>query len=266
VKGYLRGLLDRFDAMSKNGQLEAWATKVSGALMRGLSWLEANGPGIVNGLVDSLRTVFTWADRIAGLLGENGWGKLLGLGLATYIGGPLLVSIVSLTAAVASLGVTLGLTPIGWFIGLCALLAAAAVTIYANWDRISNFFTGMFDRALARGRAFVDMLVGIKDIALHWDFTRFNRAAMSDPDAPPAPSLAAGVVRPPAFSNRQVLAPQTAFQQAWALSQGKGGDNTLTVRFQDAPPGMRVSGDPRNTDRLRVSTSVGRGWSLQESY
>lgn len=62
-------------------------------------------------------------------------------GLAILIGGKLLFAVLALAQAFAALGISISLTPIGWFVAGAAAIAAGALLIYKNWDGISKFFS-----------------------------------------------------------------------------------------------------------------------------
>lgn len=98
--------------------------------------------------------------------------------LALYIGGPLIVSLVSLTGALFSVGTALTgvfikslalaggalkafgtailTTPLGWFLAAVAAIGAAVYIIYDNWENIAAWFTEKMDAVKA---AFSDGIV-----------------------------------------------------------------------------------------------------------
>lgn len=62
--------------------------------------------------------------------------------VAAVISGKLIVAVYSLGAALLT-------TPVGWFLGVIAAIAAAAYLIYKNWDGIVAYFSGLWDGVMA---------------------------------------------------------------------------------------------------------------------
>lgn len=81
--------------------------------------------------------------RFAGSLTEALGGlDVIAITLAAVIGGKLVL-------AIGALGTALLTTPVGWFLGVIALIAAAAYLIYKNWDDIVEFFSELWDGVMA---------------------------------------------------------------------------------------------------------------------
>jgi TP901 family phage tail tape measure protein len=79
--------------------------------------------------------------------------------VAAVIAASVLPAMVALTSAIYTIGVAIATTPIGWILGLLALLAAAAMLIYRNWEPISRWlgdhlFAPFFDALGAVGKFF----------------------------------------------------------------------------------------------------------------
>ncbi|UVK81257.1 hypothetical protein LOY46_16955 [Pseudomonas sichuanensis] len=109
--------------------------------------------GLLKGLYDAISPVikaFTW------LSDTFGAGNVVIAALGAYIGGGLVMSILKFAGALKSLGVTIALTPVGWFLAAVVAIGAAAFIIYKNWDKITAFFQAKWDGVKA---AFSDGLI-----------------------------------------------------------------------------------------------------------
>lgn len=93
-------------------------------------------------IISGIGTLCQWLGTLSDALG--GADKLFML-IAGVMAGPLIGAVWSLGGALVSLGAALLATPIGWFIGGCALIIAAGVAIYKNWDEVSAFFSAFGD-------------------------------------------------------------------------------------------------------------------------
>ncbi len=79
-------------------------------------------------------------DGIKELSEQFGGANLVVGALALFIGGPLLASLLTVTAAIVNIGVALLATPVGWFLIAVAAIAGLAFIVYKNWDKIVAFF------------------------------------------------------------------------------------------------------------------------------
>lgn len=86
--------------------------------------------------------------------------RLAMIALGAIILGPLLASIVSLGAALVSLGVAIGVTPIGWFIGIVAALVAVIALLVKYWEPITAFFSEWSNVLIAVGGAIAMFVMG----------------------------------------------------------------------------------------------------------
>lgn len=126
VKAVLANILARINQTAQNGQLQAWADRFAAKLETVFLWLEQNGPRILGDIEQNLEMIFSFADRVATAFG--GWGNLVTFGIAAYIAGPLVASVFSLMAAIASLNLALAGTPAGWLLfGGAAAIAGVAL-------------------------------------------------------------------------------------------------------------------------------------------
>lgn len=79
-------------------------------------------------------------EGIGELSDQFGGANLVIGALALFIGGPLLASLLTVTAAIVNMGVALLATPVGWFLIAVAAIAGLAFVVYKNWDKIVAFF------------------------------------------------------------------------------------------------------------------------------
>lgn len=130
-------------------QIEAFAKDFAAKLPERLEKLWAT-------MVQLKEAVEPLVKSVGWLFDTFGAGPTVIGGLAILIGGKLLFAVLALAQAFAALGVSISLTPIGWFVAGAAAIAGAAYLIYKNWDGISKFFTDKFDAVKA---AFKDGLL-----------------------------------------------------------------------------------------------------------
>lgn len=91
----------------------------------------------VTGFLDSVRPL---VDFLGGPMQS---GLLL---IGAYIGAPLLTAFVTLTTAVAKLGLVMLTTPIGWILlGIGALIGIVALVIN-RWDDFADYWSGVWER------------------------------------------------------------------------------------------------------------------------
>lgn len=139
LKDKLGGFLQKIDEMAKNGQLKKWAEELAGKLKDGFNtaWEVMKEAG---GKIKELGSGVVWlSDKV------GGWKNLM-LVVAGLLAGKLIIAIATFITALNGLGLTLLGTPIGWFIGIVALLAGAVLLVYKNWEPISLFFECCWDQ------------------------------------------------------------------------------------------------------------------------
>jgi hypothetical protein len=161
LKEKLGGLLDKLNTMAASGELERLAKTIGEGLTTGISraWAAATG------LYDALEPFIKVFSAIVDVIGPA--NTAMGV-MAVLIGGKLVMAIAALIPALASLGITIGATPIGWFIGIVAALVGLVYLIIKHWSKISGFFTGLWGSIKSATSTFigwyVDSWAGV------WDF------------------------------------------------------------------------------------------------
>ncbi|AXK39618.1 tape measure protein [Crenobacter cavernae] len=125
LKDKLQGFLAKVDTMAANGTLQAWAEDVGTRMKEAFVGIWEAGQQFAEFVVE-----------LKDMLG--GWKNLM-IAVGAVLAGPLLMALVSLTGAVWSLGVALYATPVGWAVAALAAIAAAAVALYMNWDKVVSW-------------------------------------------------------------------------------------------------------------------------------
>ncbi|MPV86903.1 tape measure protein [Ostreibacterium oceani] len=150
LKQKLLGLLDKINAMAKNGELKALAEKIGGqivSLVKGVSTLFRK-------ISEGWGTLTQLTDKFGGMAQS---AKLLGISfgsikLASFFGiGKGLAAIIKSKGALAVLGkfafglkavgLAIFASPIGWLVLAVGALAGAAYLLYKNWDKVTQWFS-----------------------------------------------------------------------------------------------------------------------------
>src|SRR3546814_488094 len=124
--------------MAADGSLQRWAEAVADRLIRAFEATERFLFGFyeineitltaerVPGLFERIGNAI---DRVAAVMkpltDRFGTFETIAAAAGLVIAGPLIGAIASLTAAFVSLGIAIGVTPVGWFLGAVALIAGA---------------------------------------------------------------------------------------------------------------------------------------------
>lgn len=115
-------------------------------------------------VIAGLGALIGFIDRVVQLFG--GFENVLAA-VATLIVGKFIVavalllkSIGALTVATGTFGTVLALTPIGWFIGIVAAIAALAAVVVSNWQPISEFFIELWASVRTAFSGAVDWISG----------------------------------------------------------------------------------------------------------
>jgi len=229
-------------------------------------------PAKIDALIDGFRRFYAMVEPVAHLLG--GWPQLIAAIGAAIIGGPLLLSLATLTASIVSLGAAIGFTPIGWFLGALALLAAAAVMVVKHWAPIKQFFADLWGGIKKVFQGFLDYVVGIftLDLQRAWEgikkiFDGIKNVVKQMLKISPVGMIARafrgredelnldeGAAMPPMLG-AAAARPQPTLAAA-------NSEAHVTVDFRNLPRGARVSTDPRSTALLDLSM----GYSMLEAF
>lgn len=121
LKGKLSFVLTEIDRMTQNGELDAWATKISDNFVKFAKGVWETGKAI-GAVVTGLATAAT---SVASFLG--GWDNLL-IGVAAF-------KALGLAASIAAIA-----NPIGLAVAGATALGAVGYMIYNNWGRLMAWF------------------------------------------------------------------------------------------------------------------------------
>jgi hypothetical protein len=127
-----------------------------------------------------------------------------------------------LTAAFVAWGIAMMATPIGWIVAGIAAIAAGAYLIIKYWEPIKKFFIGVWD-----------VIKRVKDAVGFGIGGGFELGA----------DVGAGK-----FGGPGGILPNAGIQRSQAA---------VSVSFENAPRGMRVKADSRNTTELDLSLGYG---------
>lgn len=249
IKGQIQGVLKLVGQWEKDGTLKKVAKEISDGLVATLKdvvkWVKSVDWKAV--MADVRSTLVGIRDLVAWLGGMK--NVLIGLGVL-FLAGPI-ASILSIVGAVWRFGAGLLALVGGWkavgkafaFVARLFLLnpigfavtaiATAAYLVYKNWDGIkawfSKFFTWISDKVKA-------MTEWFKNLIPDWLRERLGSST-------PAPQ-----------PTTTPLANSGALQLAAGRQQLTG---DMTVRFENAPPGMRVNPGKTNQPGVSMNPDVG---------
>jgi hypothetical protein len=268
----LAEMLRDFLAEHREG-IAQWARGTAKAIG---DWVKGGG---IQRITDGFRKFFAVVDPIVQKLG--GWPVLIG-GIATAIlAGPLLGSLASLAAAVVSLGLAIGFTPIGWFLLGLAAIGGAAYLLINNWSGITGFFEDLFAGLKRHFGGFKDFVAGVftLDLARAWQGIKDIFGGAQDFVA----TILDGLVNLMKLSLAPILAPlewgmklaglggmpelpsfRGALGAERAAPQAPGARDSqskVTVDFLNVPRGLKVLQE-RITSGSPVDLSVGMSMAM----
>ncbi|WVR18339.1 TMP repeat [Bordetella phage PY223] len=273
LKGRLQELLSEIDRMADSGELQKladeWGRKITDAF---------------NKIYDAGVKIFNLMRRFVDAVGGVENAMMILAGVAA---GPLLLSLLALTKAIAGIGLALLTTPLGWFLLAVAAIAGAAYLVYDNWESITAFFsekwegvkktfsdasaaiegvlsgmweriTGLFDRGVEKLKGALSSINPANWVGGAWDWTKeqftFGQA-----------SPAGGSVMQGASYGEPVGVSSRAVEIAQNRMNG-GATNTNNARveldFKNVPRGVNVTPDSRNTAPLNLNM----GYAMASPY
>lgn len=258
LKGQLRGIMKQFEVWEKDGTLKKVAQQISDGLVKTVKevalWVKSvNWKAF---MADVKATLIGIRDLVAWLGGIK--NVLIGIG-AIFLAGPL-AAIMSIVSSVWRLGAGLfkiiggfkGIATAISFVGrafavvarlfllnpiglVLTAIAGAAYLVYKNWDGIKSWFSGFFTWMVGKVKVVGDWFKGlVPDWARNW----FSG-------------------KTPACGQQQAATPlnRSGALQLAAGRQQLTGD--MTVRFENAPPGMRVNPGKTNQPGVSMNPDVG---------
>lgn len=171
-----------------------------------------------------------------------------------FIAGKFIFAIYSLIMAFKALGLTIALTPVGWFLLAVMGIAAAAYLIIKHWDPIKKFFSDLWDGALISFMRFSDdVKAGVAKMK-GWlpKFMRSEEAKGSAFGVPTdlSQSTAQGFQMGPALGAAKVV-------DAATKNENIRQEAAVRVSFDNLPTGTRVK-----TEKAELPLDLNMGYSM----
>lgn len=147
MQGKLRTILETLDKLQASGDFDRWAAKIGGTIQTVLmsAWSFATRT------LEVLEKLSGYLQSAAAYVG--GWERLAVV-LAGVAFGPTLIAtaagLVQIAVGLSMLSAALVANPV---VLIIAAIAAGAVAIYANWDRIAAFFSNVWTSIAAGAQA-----------------------------------------------------------------------------------------------------------------
>jgi hypothetical protein len=148
LKQQLRDILGWVEQVKSDGRLDQWAQQIGAAITNAFQAIRqfVVGTEETPGALQRIEAMFQRVSAVLSPVIERFGGfETLLVAMGVLLGGPLIAALVSLTGAMATLGVVLALTPVGWFAMAAAGMAALGIAIYSNWDGIVALFGRLGD-------------------------------------------------------------------------------------------------------------------------
>lgn len=279
AKQQLAGVLALFDKWEKDGTLKRIAGQISGELTRVITelvgWVkQVDWAGVIRGIAGAVKSVAGFVESIGGMK-----TVLIALGVA-MAAGPL-SSILSIGMALSRLLLVAG--PVGWVI---AAIAAAGYLIYTNWSSLSGIFGALTGSVSSLWGSLVDLwnvlaplllpvlkLVGqvvggvligtIKTLTLMVSGLVMGLSGVVSFLAKVAdfviPDWLVGMLGGGDISvtGKQAAAAPSASSRTLQAAAGTRLNGEMTVRFENAPAGMRVDAGRTNQSGVSMNPDVG---------
>lgn len=257
LKGQLKGILKQFEVWEKDGTLKKVSQEISDGLVKTIKevalWVKSVDWKAF--MADVKSTLIGIRDLVAWLGGMK--NVLIGIG-AIFLAGPL-AAILSIVGAVWRYGAGLfkiiggfkGIATAISFVGrafavvtrlfllnpiglVLTAIAGAAYLVYKNWDGIKSWFSGFFTWMVSKVKVVGDWFKGLVP---DWARNLFSGKTPAAPQQATTPLNRSGALQ--LAAGRQQLT----------------GD--MTVRFENAPPGMRVNPGKTNQPGVAMNPDVG---------
>lgn len=257
LKGRLGELLTQIDDMAKSGELKQLADAIGTKIVDGLKAAWEAGKLFVQFLRDAREALDPFVTAFGWLIEKFGLFNTVAGAAAIIIGGQLVAALLSMSATLVGLGVSMGVA-----LGAPALIAAAILAIVAagwwlikNWDKIvekwnelwtgmkefvvgivkgiEQWFNSLIDSINAKINEWINKLVAVKNKVSGW--FSFGEDAATGPALGP-----------------QISAPSVANSP---LRRDKV---DVTVDFKNLPQGVKTDAQSTGGIPLRVD----RGFAL----
>jgi tape measure domain-containing protein len=268
LKKRLAGVLERVDQMAKSGELDKIAERWGARLVALFTWIEERGVPMA---VSAFQTISSWLQKAADVAG--GWENLLKFGLALFVAAPIIAAIGGVVAALGSLALAVGATPVGWFlvalIVLVTELALWAVALMSQWKKITAFYSALWSAVTDIFRGFSEFLQGVFTLDVQraidglkqyfkglFDFVAQGFSVLKNVLGFVGNSFGVGAAAGQLIPSG---APLGADRAAAAINPPH--ELHANVNFSNMPPGTRVS--TRISDRMTLDLT--RGYSMVDA-
>lgn len=254
------------DLVVKNRDgIKRWAEGAAKAIEK---WVAGGGVerliDSIGRFIDTVQMVWEKVDGFKGVL----------IGLAAYLAGPLVMSILSVIPAVLELGAAILATPVGWVLLIGAAFALAAYQIYKNWGPISQwmddltsgwrdslegfvgFFQGTFTGDMTTAFQSIGKIVsgGSKFWATALDGLIESYKMLLAPMLKPLEwAMNAAGLEAPSFSFRQLVGVSSPVAQSSTPAK-------IEVNFSNLPKGTEVTQDSSANQSIDVSAGYSAGF------
>ncbi len=214
--------------------IREWAASLGERLPAAVSKLVS----IFHSIVDTVRPFVDSATKL----------KIIAVGLAAVLAGPLL-------SAIATLGVALLTTPVGWIVAGIAAIAAGATLLVKNWETVKGFFVDLWDGIVGAFRKAWEVISGIVDKIVGAVETITSAVTGSGFMGELVDKAQGG----PDWVQQSIGAAQGGDWRQQAIRAARMGTSSSETRvkvdFANAPRGTRVKADPQSS--ADVDLSVG---------
>lgn len=255
----LAGIVSEFIVKNRDG-IKQWAEGAAQAIQR---WVDGGG---FERLIANVREFLRAASGFLETIG--GW-KVALAGIAAVMAGPLIASIAALVPAIYSLGAALLTTPVGW---ITLGLAAAAFALWKFhaalgeiWNsgvlgHVGDGLLGILQMAAGLANLNVDQIIEGWTRALNG----FQNALTSLDNLSASSKWVLGLLNPGAaghFVSNEIKGLFGGAGDARPVAGGgQSGQTEIVARFENAPPGLRVSQAPNSSQPIDLDI----GYSMSE--
>ncbi|MEL6429743.1 MAG: phage tail tape measure protein [Planctomycetota bacterium] len=261
VTGFFQELVGNIQASRE--RILSWVQGFMQGLPARLSMLRER----LRGLWESLEPLLQRLRAFGSWLAQNDrWVAALALGaasLAAVLAGPLILGLALVTKGVAALGVALLATPVGWIIGGLTAVAGVVYLLSTRWDWLKERVGIAVDWITAKVGWLRDKTVGVLEDIGGWvaglfgdggevDQAARRTAGLRDELAGASAAAVAGGSGLAGVDPRSLLGPAAPAAAPPAQAE-------VAVRFENAPPNVRVDADRRGDADVRLEV----GYSME---
>ena len=220
-------------------QIREWATQFGKGLPDRIRNLRTSLADM-RGALDPVIKLLSWLSDNFGLV------NIAVVALSLVIATKLVIGVAALSSALATLGITMLATPVGWLLLGVAALAAGALVLYRNWDKVAKWWAGVVE----------SIKQTVENLA--YAFKLMNPFGWLADSAKSAGEAISRYIPDWMRSAGKTLGRLDRYPSAAAAAQGatKGGEVKVTVDFSKIPKGTEV----------KTTTSGAPNYSVNQGY